>query len=186
MDGFDMVDGDLNANGLVGDFDSDELVVVNIASGILYHVDTKSGAATAINVQGEQDIFPSGDGLYMQGRTLYIMQNEFGLGGPGKIAVVQLSADLTGGTFVKDITSDDFANPTSIVGFGDSIYALNSQGFPFILGNSSEVQSQVVKVHKVAVGRRFELFRGLSVTFVTHVEPSCALRVFPITHLVAS
>ena len=147
MDGFDMVPNDFNANGLVGDFDGEDLVVVNVSSGLLYHVDTQSGAATAIDVQGEQTIFESGDGLFMQGRTLYIMQNQASIGGPGKIAVVELSGDLSRGTFVKDITSPDFVLPTTIIGHGDSIYAVNSQ-FGAALDDPSSVQSQVVKVKK--------------------------------------
>jgi hypothetical protein len=141
-------------NGLVGSFDGNDLVVINDASGLLYHVDTESGAATVIDVQGEQSTFVSGDGLYLSGRTLYIMQNQASTGGPGKIAVVQLSGDLSKGTFVKDIVSDDFKTPTTIIGFGDSIYAINSHvlfnGTPedVIFSESGTVQSEIVKVHK--------------------------------------
>ena len=110
-----------NANGLVGDSDSSELVVVNIATGVLYHVDTGNGAATPIAIDGEEQLFVDGDGLYMDGRTRYIMQNF-----SNKIAVVQLSDDLTQGTFVKNLVSDQFAIPTTIAGFGDSIYAINT------------------------------------------------------------
>lgn len=148
MDGFEMIDGEFNANGLVGEFDGNELVVVNTESGKLFRVDAENGVTTDITVEGEQSTFPSGDGLYLRGRTLYVMQNQFSAGEPGKIAVVQLSEDLTVGTFVEDITSDDFANPVSIIGLGDSIYALNSQGFAFIFGDPNVVQSQIVKVQK--------------------------------------
>lgn len=110
-----------NANGLVGDFDGNELVVVNVATGVLYHVDTETGAATPITIQGEEQLFVDGDGLYMDGRMLYVMQNF-----QNKIAVVQLSNDLTQGTFVKNIVNDRFSIPTTIRGFGDSIYAINT------------------------------------------------------------
>lgn len=121
MPEFVMDDSGFNANGLVGDFDGKELVVVNISTGVLYHVDTTTGAADPIEIQGEEQLFADGDGLYMSGRTLYVMQNF-----SNKIAVVQLSGDLTEGTFVKNLVSDDFAIPTTITGFGDSIYAINT------------------------------------------------------------
>jgi hypothetical protein len=144
--GFDMVPDDFNANGLVGSFDGTDLVMINIASGLLYHVDTSSGAATVIEVQGEQTTFVSGDGLYLRGRTLYIMQNQAATGGPGKIAVVQLSGDLRQGSFVKDIVSDEFVIPTSIIGHGDSLYVVNSQFGDAVFGDPTAVQSQLVKI----------------------------------------
>ena len=144
MTGFEMVDG-FNANGLVGDFDGKQLVIINISSGVLYRVDTETGAASPVDVQGEEQLFPNGDGLYMDGRTLYIMQNF-----AEKIAVVQLSEDLTQGTFVKNLVSDDFSIPTSITGYGDCVYAINSQFLAFRAegADSTAIHSQVVKLFK--------------------------------------
>jgi hypothetical protein len=142
LTGFEMVSG-FNANGLVGDFDGKELVVINMASGVLYQIDTESGVASTIQIQGAEELFADGDGLYMDGQTLYIMQNF-----SDKIAVVQLSGDLTQGTFVKNIVSDAFAIPTTIIGHGDSIYAVNSGFWDAVSGDPTLVQSQVLKVHK--------------------------------------
>jgi hypothetical protein len=144
MTGFEMAEG-LNANGLVGDFDGKELVVINITTGVLYLVNTESGAASPVNVQGDEQLFSDGDGLYMDGRTLYIMQNF-----SQKIAVVELSDDLTQGTFVKNIVSDDFSIPTTITGYGSCIYAINTHFLEFIAegGDPTLVQTEVVKVFK--------------------------------------
>ena len=144
MTGFEMAEG-LNANGLVGDFDGKELVVVNGNTGVLYLVDTASGAVSPVNVQGDEQLFQNGDGLYMDGRTLYIMQNF-----SQKIAVVDLSDDLTQGTFVKNIVSDDFSIPTTITGFGSCIYAINTHFLEFIAegADTTLIQSEVVKVFK--------------------------------------
>jgi hypothetical protein len=144
MTGFEMAEG-YNANGLVGDFDGKELVIINITTGVLYLVNTESGAATPVNVQGDEQLFADGDGLYMDGRTLYIMQNF-----AQKIAVVDLSDDLTQGTFVKNIVSDDFSIPTTITGFGNCIYAINTHFLEFIAegADTTLIQSEVVKVHK--------------------------------------
>ena len=144
MTGFEMVEG-FNANGLTGDFDGKKLVVVNNNSGVLYLVDTESGAASPVNIQGEEQLFVNGDGLYMDGRTLYIMQ-QF----TQKIAVVELSDDLTQGTFVKNIVSDDFAIPTTITGYGNCIYAINTNYLELTAEGADPtlVQTEVVKVNK--------------------------------------
>ncbi len=143
-----------NANGLVGDFYGQHLVVVNINTGVLYKVDTATGDSVPIDVHGEQDTFVDGDGLYMDGRTLYIMQNF-----QNKIAVVQLTGDLTEGTFLKDIVSEDFAIPTTIMGYGDSIYAINTHfcelttfcGLePDQVQDPTQSQTEVVRVQKFA------------------------------------
>jgi hypothetical protein len=145
MTGFEMDPNDFNANGLVGDFDGKQLVIVNIATGVLYLVDTETGAASPVAIQGDEQLFPDGDGLYMDGRTLYIMQNF-----SQKIAVVELSEDLTQGTFVKNLVSNDFSIPTTIIGYGSCIYAINTHFLEFIAegADPTSIQSDVVKVFK--------------------------------------
>ena len=145
MTGFEMDPSGFNANGLVGDFDGKELLIINIGTGVLYLVDTESGAASPVNIQGDEQLFQNGDGLYMDGRTLYIMQNF-----AQKIAVVEISDDLTQGTFVKNIVSDDFSIPTTITGFGGYIYAINTHFLEFTAegADTTLIQSEVVKVHK--------------------------------------
>jgi hypothetical protein len=144
MIGFEQVER-TNANGLAGDFDGKELVVINSRTGVLYLVDTESGIATPVDIQGEEQLFVRGDGLYMDGRTLYIMQNF-----TQKIAVVQLSDDLTQGTFIKNLVSDDFAVPTTITGYGDCIYAINTHYLELTAEGADPtlVQTEVVKVNK--------------------------------------
>ena len=146
MPGFEMT-GFVNANGLVGKFDGKQLVIVNIDSGVLYRVDTASGEATAIEIEGAENTFVDGDGLYLSGRTLYIMQNF-----SNKIAVVQLSGDLSRGEFIKNIPGEGEFNPlnvaTSIIGFGNGIYAINTHFDEFFYRDPAEVQSEVVRLRK--------------------------------------
>jgi hypothetical protein len=144
MTGFEMVEG-FNANGLTGDFDGKELLIINIGTGVLYLVDTESGAASPVNIQGSATSFVNGDGLYMDGRTLYIMRNF-----AQKIAVVEISDDLTQGTFIKNLVSDDFAIPTTIIGFGNCIYAINTHYLELTAEGADPtlVLSEVVKVYK--------------------------------------
>lgn len=118
---FVMIPGKFNANGLVGDFGGQQLIVVNISSGVLYLVETADGQATPITIEGAEQLFANGDGLYLEGRTLYICQNFL-----EKIAVVQLSGDLTQGIFVKNLESPVLQVPTTITGFADGIYAINT------------------------------------------------------------
>jgi hypothetical protein len=145
LTGFEMDPAGLNANGLAGDFGGKELVVINISTGVLYLVDTATGVATPVDIQGEEQLFPNGDGLHLDGRTLYIMQNF-----AQKIAVVELSDDLTQGTFAKNILSDKFAIPTTITGYGDCIYAINTHYLELTAEGADPnlVQSDVVKVFK--------------------------------------
>ena len=82
-------------------------------------------------VGGAEQLFMDGDGLYMDGRTLYIVQNF-----QDKIAVVQLSGDLSGGEFIRNISGEGEFNPldipTSVIGFGNSLYAINTNFFELI------------------------------------------------------
>jgi DNA-binding beta-propeller fold protein YncE len=146
MPGFLMVEG-FNANGLAGDFDGRQLVIVNISTGVLYLVDTESGEASPLEIEGAEQLFADGDGLYLSGRTLYIMQNF-----SDKIAVVQLSGDLSGGEFIKNIPGEGEINPlnvaTTIIGFGNSLYAINTNIFERIFGDPALVDSDVVRLRK--------------------------------------
>lgn len=146
MPDFEMVPG-FNANGLVGDFDGAQLVIVNTSTGVLYLVDTESGAVSPLQIEGAEQVFPNGDGLYLEGRTLYILQNF-----ANKVAVVQLSGDLTGGSFIRNIPGEGETNPlnvaTTIIGFGNSLYANNTHFFDLIFGDPAMVQSEVVRLRK--------------------------------------
>ena len=145
MIGFEMIPDRFNANGIAGDFDGKQVVIVNIRSGVLNLVDTETGVASPILVEGDEQLFPRGDGLYMDGRTLYIMQNR-----THKIAVVDLSDDLTQGIFIKNLVSDDFAVPTTITGFGNCVYAINTH-FNELTAEGADptlVQTEVVKLFK--------------------------------------
>jgi sugar lactone lactonase YvrE len=109
-----------NANGIAATPDGKTLIIVNSSDGALYNVDPTSGNATLIDLGGEA--VPAGDGILLQGKTLYVVQNQF-----NQIAVVQLSPDLASGTIVDTITSSNFRVPTTIAGFGNSLYAVNAR-----------------------------------------------------------
>ena len=112
--------GAFNANGIAATPNGKTLIIVNSVDGVLYNVDPDTGVATQIDLGGDSVV--NGDGILLQGKTLYVVQNQF-----NQIAVVQLNPDLTSGTIVDTITSANFRVPTTIARFGDSLYAVNAR-----------------------------------------------------------
>ncbi|MFO7654144.1 MAG: superoxide dismutase [Candidatus Krumholzibacteriia bacterium] len=110
----------INANGIDATADGASLVVVNMCLGTLYRVDPSTGMATSIDLGGES--LPFGDGILLDGHTLYVVQNLL-----NQIAVVELAPDLASGRLAGSITSPLFRIPTTITGFGDRLYAVNGR-----------------------------------------------------------
>jgi len=117
---FEFVPGAFNLNGIDATPNGKTLVVVNSTLGALYTVDPKTGVATRIDLGGAT--LPNGDGILLDGRTLYVVQNRL-----NQIAVVRLSEDLSQGEVVGLITDRDFRVPTTIAEFGNRLYAVNAR-----------------------------------------------------------
>lgn len=100
-----------NANGIAATSNGKALIIVNSTEGALYKVDPETGDATRIDLGGGS--VPNGDGILLQGKTLYVVQNRL-----NQIAVVRLSRDRTRGSIVNTITSPLFRVPTTITDFG--------------------------------------------------------------------
>lgn len=130
--------GQFNANGIAATPNGDALIIVNSVDGALYHVDPESGVATRIDLGGAS--VPNGDGILLQGKTLYVVQNRL-----NRIAVVQLNAGLTAGEIVDTITDSDFRVPTTIARFGNSLYAVNAR---FGTPPTPETDYEVVRVSR--------------------------------------
>ena len=109
-----------NANGIAATPNGKTLIIVNSAEGALYNVDPQTGFATRIDLGG--GAVPNGDGILLQGKTLYVVQNRL-----NQIAVIELNSDLTEGTITETITSPLFRVPTTIARFGNSLYAVNAR-----------------------------------------------------------
>jgi sugar lactone lactonase YvrE len=109
-----------NANGITAIPNGRWLIIVNSSLGTLYRVDPNSGVATLIDLSGGS--VPFGDGILLQGRTLYVVQNQL-----NQIAVVQLSPDFTSGEVVTTIMDEDFRVPTTVASFGRYLYAVNAR-----------------------------------------------------------
>ena len=116
--------GEFNNNGIQATADGSTLVVAHSAQGALNLVDPDDGTSTPV----EGLSLPGVDGIVLEGRTVYAVQN-----GLEQIAQVQLSGDLRSGTVTKVITSDLFAIPATVARFGDELAAVNAHfdtGFP--------------------------------------------------------
>ena len=110
----------LNFNGIVATKNGKTLIAVQTATGKLFTIDPETGATKQIDTGAVS--FPRGDGLLLQGKTLYVVQNT-----ENKIAVVKLSHDLSRGTFERYITDSDFDVPTTIARKGKHLYAVNAR-----------------------------------------------------------
>ena len=64
----------------------------------------------------------NGDGIYLEGRRLYVVQNQL-----NKVAVIRLDRTFTSGEVVDELTSPDFDVPTTITRFGHRFYLVNAR-----------------------------------------------------------
>src|SRR5687768_4584475 len=62
--------GSFNLNGIVATADGKSLIVIQSSTGLLFHVDPLNGFADAIDLGGA--VLSNGDGLWLDGRTLYV------------------------------------------------------------------------------------------------------------------
>jgi sugar lactone lactonase YvrE len=112
--------GAFNANGIAATPNGKTLIIVNSTEGALYRVDPETGDAERIDLGGGS--VPFGDGILLQGKTLYVVQNQL-----NQVAIIDLSSDYHEGRIVDTITSPLFRVPTTIAGFGDSLYVVNAR-----------------------------------------------------------
>jgi len=128
--------GAFNANGIAATPNGKTLIIVNSSEGALYQVDPDTGTATHIDL-GTGSV-PNGDGILLQGKTLYVVQNVL-----NQIAVIDLASDLSSGTIVSTLTSPLFRVPTTIARFGNALYAVNAR---FDTPPTSDTDYNVVRV----------------------------------------
>ena len=127
-----------NANGIAATPNGKSLIIVNSTVGALHLVDPETGVATRINLG--TGAVPNGDGILLQGNTLYVVQNFF-----NQIAVVELNSDFTSGEIVTSITSPLFRIPTTVARFGSTLCVVNSR---FDTPPTPDTEYEVVCVHK--------------------------------------
>ena len=115
------VAGQFNLNGIVATENGKTLIAVQSFSRKLLTIDPKTGAAKQIDLGGYD--LSNGDGLLLRGRTLYVVQNR-----DNKVAVFELSRDLSTATFLRALTDPGNLDvPTTIDRFGGRLYVVNAR-----------------------------------------------------------
>jgi sugar lactone lactonase YvrE len=109
-------------NGIVATPDGEHLFVVSASQ--LYRIDTLTYTPVSVDLGGTA--LPNADGLLLDGKTLYVVQNQL-----NRVAVVDLSPDYLTGEVVRYITEPFASNtatrvPTTIAEFGDALYAVTA------------------------------------------------------------
>ncbi len=116
---FEYQDG-INANGIAITDDGALLVVVAANTGRLYRIDLETRGVSEIALEGGP--LTGGDGLVLDGRTLYVVQN-----GPDQVAVVTLSEDLTEGTIERTLGGDRLSSAATAALVDDQLLVVNAQ-----------------------------------------------------------
>jgi sugar lactone lactonase YvrE len=109
-----------NVNGIDATPNGKTLVIVQSSTGKLFRVNAMGGTR-AIALAGGESV-PNGDGILLDGKTLYVVQNRLNV-----IAKIALSSRLTSGRVVRRISSPDFSVPTTVAEQGSRLYAVNAR-----------------------------------------------------------
>jgi sugar lactone lactonase YvrE len=107
-------------NGIAETPDRRALLVIQSDPGTLYRVDKSTGEAMPVDLAGDNLL--NGDGLLLDGRTLYAVQNRL-----NTVAVVRMSRDGALGTVVARVTDSNFDVPTTVAKFFDRLYLPNAR-----------------------------------------------------------
>jgi sugar lactone lactonase YvrE len=108
-----------NANGIVAT-PQGQLLVVNSALGLLYRVDPVTGVATQVDLGAA--LVTAGDGLLLEGQTLYVVRNRL-----NEVVAIELEPDFTAGVVAETITNVAFDVPTTLTRFGGALYTVNAR-----------------------------------------------------------
>ncbi len=142
------VPGTFGLNGIDATPDGSTLVVDHSDEGIIALVDPATGVSRSIALTGGALVPGTPDGLQLEGRWLYVVENF-----ANSIAKIKLSGDLSSGRIDRIITSDDFEVPSTVAVKGDRLAAVNAKfdlGLPppFSPGAPPGTHFEVVTVSK--------------------------------------
>lgn len=115
----DYVEG-FNLNGIEVAPDGRHLIAVQSNTGMLFVINIATKEVVEIDLAGVA--LTAGDGLVLQGNTLYVVRNAL-----GEIAVVKLSRQYTRGEVVDVITDPSFRFPTTAEIARGRLLVVNSQ-----------------------------------------------------------
>jgi sugar lactone lactonase YvrE len=130
-------EANFNANGIDATPNGRTLIIVQSNTGKLFK-SNRRGVTDEIELQGGP--VTAGDGILLDGRTLYVVRNNMNL-----IAVIRLSRNLSSGRVVRTITHPQFDIPTTIDELGSSLYAVNAR---FTTPPAPDVEYWITRVSK--------------------------------------
>lgn len=120
----------VNLNGIDATPNGETLLANHTTLGVIYRIDPDTGIALEVDLNGGS--VPSGDGMVLHGKKLYVVQNFL-----NRVAVVELEPGFSSGEITRSITSGLFRVPTTAARFGNSLYLVNARfddAFPPIFG----------------------------------------------------
>ena len=126
-----------NLNGIVATPDGQSLIVVKSNTGELFRIDIADMSVHPIGVDAD---LSNGDGLVLDGQTLYVVQNA-----QGQVMPVELNEDFTSGNAGEPITAESFGFPTTAALADGSLLVVNSQ-FNAQQGGNPELPFTVSRV----------------------------------------
>jgi sugar lactone lactonase YvrE len=110
-----------NANGIA--WARGKLVIVQSVTGLVFTVDS-DGVASQVELRDESGeyLVTNGDGIEIRGSTLAVVRNFDNL-----VATFKLNGRLTSGVLTDEITSDDFAIPTTATWAAGDLWVANAR-----------------------------------------------------------
>jgi Cu-Zn family superoxide dismutase len=109
-----------NLNGIVVSENDKYLYTVQSNTGKIFRIEIATKAIVQVDVGGT--LFQAGDGLWLRGTTLYVLQNQQEL-----ISEIRVKPNDASGTLVGQTTDPSFMFPTSLVGARGKFLVVNSQ-----------------------------------------------------------
>ncbi len=113
-------DDGFGLNGISASDDGRYLISVHTDTGELFRIDIRSREVRPVDLGDET--LPTGDGLLLDGTTLFVVQEE-----PGQVVPVELSGDLLEGELRPGFGGDSLDFPTTLAENDGTIYVVNSQ-----------------------------------------------------------
>lgn len=110
----------INLNGIVVSDDGRHLITVHMSSGTLYRIDVANRDVVQVDLGGAT--VDGGDGLVLDGTTLYVVQN-----GPDQVTVVELEDDLASGAVAGVLADERLTDAATAAKVGDALLVTNAQ-----------------------------------------------------------
>jgi outer membrane protein assembly factor BamB len=127
-----------NVNGIDATPNGRALILVQSNTGELFRVNPDTGRATEIDLGGETVV--NGDGILLDGRRLWVLQNFDNL-----LTRVRLSPDLSSGEVVGRFPDETFDVPTTLARAGTRLAIVNAR---FGVANPESAEYWVTQIRR--------------------------------------